>query len=318
MYVLGIDGGGTKTVCVIMDENSHVISRGESGAANYHSVGKNTAFSSIQEAIKQAVKPLGKIEIRAIGFGLAGVARPRDFQVVQGWVDKLSKSGSLNLLWKKCSNYIVHHDAYTALVGGIGKAEGIVVNAGTGSIIFGCNHQGETKRVGGWGYLLGDETSGYGIALKGIQAALKAYDGLGDSTSLLQDFPSHLGLESIQDLVEAIYQQKWSASKIAALASLVDAAAVRGDKIAKKIITEAIAALVKDTQVVSQTLFADSHQVEIVTTGSVWKCAYPFRQQFEASLSKLLPNSQVIYPRHEPAFGAAWLALQTLGELSKS
>ena len=313
MYVLGIDGGGTKTVCVVMDENSHVISHGQSGAANYHSVGENTAFFSIQEAIKQAIIPLGKIEIRAIGFGLAGVARPRDFQVVQGWIDKLPKSDNLNLLWGKCSNYIVHHDAYTALVGGIGKAEGIVVNAGTGSIIFGCNHQGETKRVGGWGYLLGDGASGYGIALKGIQAALKAYDGLGDSTCLVQDFPCYLGLDSIQDLAEAIYQQQWNATQIAALAPIVDAGAVGGDKIAEKIIIEVIAELVQGTQVVSQTLFADSHKIEIVTTGSVWKCAYPFRQQFEASLSKLLPNSQVIYPRHEPAYGAAWLALQSLG-----
>ena len=80
-----------------------------------------------------------------------------------------------------------------------------------------------------------------------------------------------------------------------------------------KIIIEAIAELVQGTQVVSQTLFADSHKIEIVTTGSVWKCAYPFRQEFEASLSKLLPNSQIIYPCNEPAFGAAWLALQTLG-----
>ena len=312
MYVLGIDGGGTKTVCVVMDEDSYVVSRGESGAANYHSVGEKKAFSSIEEAIKQAIMPLGKIEIRAIGFGLAGVSRPRDFQVVQGWIDKLSKSDSLNLLWGKCSNYIVHHDAYTALVGGIGKAEGIVVNAGTGTIIFGCNHQGKTKRVGGWGYLLGDRASGYGIALKGMQAALKAHDGLGDSTSLLQDFPSHLGLESIQDLVEAIYQQKWSASKIAALAPLVDAAAVRGDQIAEKILTEAIAELVQGTKIVSKNLFVDYQKVEIVTTGSVWKCAYPFRQQFESSLSKFFPNAQVISPRNEPAYGSAWLALQTL------
>jgi N-acetylglucosamine kinase len=110
--------------------------------------------------------------------GLAGVDRPADIQIGQSFVEQLRLSDSGPIRWAlQPSNVVICNDALIALVGGLGQARGIVAIAGTGSIIFGRNSQGCTKRVGGWGNILGDEGSAYSIAVQGMQAALRAYDG---------------------------------------------------------------------------------------------------------------------------------------------
>src|SRR5207237_6769116 len=129
------------------------------------------------------------------------------------------------------------------------------VAEGTGSIVFGRNHQGKTKRVGGWGYILGDEGSAYKIAVAGMQAALKAYDESEISTTLIENFKQHLSLVSIEDLIEVIYRRGWGVKEIAALAPIVDFAAASGDKIANQIIDDAVNELVKATSTVIEAIF---------------------------------------------------------------
>ncbi len=85
-WVLGIDGGGTKTVCLVMDETGSIAGRGEAGPSNYQTIGLAAARESISQAIALAVKELPGVAIAGIGVGLAGVGRPADVQVVQGLV----------------------------------------------------------------------------------------------------------------------------------------------------------------------------------------------------------------------------------------
>ncbi|OUL33090.1 ATPase [Nostoc sp. T09] len=316
-YVLGIDGGGSKTVCVLMDETRQVISRGEAGASNYQSIGITAAQQSIQAAIMAAVdqslnitKP---IKIAAICLGLAGVGRAEDIEVVKGLVEELQNSEVLPIHWElTASNIVICHDALIALVGGIGHDVGIVAAAGTGSIVFGRNHQGITKRVGGWGHILGDEGSAYKIALAGIQAALKAYDSSGMPTSLVEIFKVYLELPSIESLVELIYQRDWGVKEIAALAEIVDLAAALGDEVASKIIEDAVQYLVTATSTVIEQIFSDRPVLEVVTTGSVWQGKSKMHDRFTASLVKKFPEVKVMFPKHEPAYGAGLLALQKL------
>ena len=311
--VLGLDGGGTKTVCVLMDNTGQVLGRGEAGASNYQSVGKKAAFSSIQSALTQAVASTGIVKVEAICLGLAGVERPRDIQVAHSFVEQLRSSDVLPVTWAlQPSNIVICNDALIALVGGVGHAEGIVAIAGTGSIIFGRNHQGCTKRVGGWGHILGDEGSAYYIAVQGMQAALRAYDGRCESTSLQEHLKQHLGLSSLENLVEVIYQQGWGVKEIAALAPIVDQAAASGDEVAINIIENAVKELVRATQVVINAIFSPTEVFEVVTIGSVWRGFSLIRERFEASLVARKPLAKVILPRHEPAYGAGLLAINAL------
>ncbi|WP_445638443.1 ATPase, BadF/BadG/BcrA/BcrD type [Nostoc sp. DSM 114161] len=315
-YVLGIDGGGSKTVCVLMDDSGQVLGRGEAGGSNYQSIGIEATFKSIQFAIQVAINEarqiINTITIEAICLGLAGVGRASDIKVVKNLVVELQNSKVLPITWSlQPENIVICNDAFIALVGGIGHDVGIVVAVGTGSIVFGRNQQGNTKRVGGWGYILGDEGSAYKIAVAGMNAALKSYDGREMPTNLVEAFKQHLNLGNIEDLIEVIYQRKWGVKQIAALAPIVDLAADSGDEIANNIIDEAVQELVKATSTVIDAIFIPDSIYEVVTTGSVWLSRSKIHETFSASIIKKFPFIQVIYPRFEPAYGAGLLALYT-------
>ncbi len=314
-YVLGIDGGGSKTVCVLMDDSCQVLGRGEAGSSNYQSIGIEATLQSIQSAIHNAVEAViitNTVNIDAICLGLAGVGRATDIEVVKGLVRELQNNKYLPINWTlQPANIVICNDALIALVGGIGHNVGIVVAAGTGSIVFGRNHQGDTKRVGGWGYILGDEGSAYKIAIAAMNTALKSYDGREISTSLIEDFKQHLDLKSIEDLIEVIYRRELGVKQIAALAPVVDFAAASGDIVANIIIDDAVKELVKATSTVIDAIFTADSVLEIVTTGSVWRGRCNIHERFTASLLKKFPNVKVIFARYEPAYGAGLLALQT-------
>jgi N-acetylglucosamine kinase-like BadF-type ATPase len=312
-YVLGIDGGGSKTVCILMDDTYQVVGRGQAGAANYQSIGTEATLISIELAIHKAIKLSKPIKIDAICLGLAGVGRPKDIEIVKGLVKGLIDNQSLPITWDlQPSNIIICNDALIALVGGIGHSVGIVVAVGTGSIVFGRNQQGQTKRVDGWGYILGDEGSAYKISVAGMQAALKSYDGREKYTSLIEAFKQHLNLENIEDLIEVIYRRGWGVKQIAALAPIIDLAAAHGDEVANHIIDDAVRELVKATATVIKEIFNPNSALEIVTTGSVWGGKSQMHIRFTSAILNQFPQVNVIFPRYEPAYGAGLLALQSL------
>lgn len=310
-YVLGIDGGGTKTQAVLMDATAQILGTGEAGPSNYQSVGEEQAKNSIIDAIINAIADanLLGIDIHGIGLGLAGAGRPADIALIKTWLPEIMIN-TANIQWSLSeSNILVCNDSLIALVGGIGEPIGIVVIAGTGSQIFGQNQQGVTKRVGGWGYLLGDEGSGYDIAMQGLKSVFRAYDGRGVNTSLTVAFLSHLNLVNVEGLIKLIYRSGWSVTDIAALAKIVDQEAMQGDLIANQIIQRAIAELVLGVKVVYQDLFATEQPIELVTMGGVWQSQANFRNKFIDQLQINYPAIQVIWPRYSPAYGAGLLVL---------
>ncbi|NET64918.1 MAG: ATPase [Moorea sp. SIO1G6] len=322
--VIGIDGGATKTLCVVLNHQGQILGRGEADASNYHTVGIKTAFVSIESAIRLATQEasaklsMESVTVEAICLGLAGVGRPRDQEVVRGFVQQLLSSRAIPVTWALLpSNVVICDDALIALVGGVGKPVGVVAIAGTGSIVFGRNAQGNTKRVGGWGHILGDVGSAYHIAVSGLRAAINAYDGCAvtslRATSLQERFTTHFNLSNFNLITDIIYQPGWGVKEIASLAPIVDQAAAEGDQVAISIIEDTVNQLAKATQVVIESLFAPDSACEVVTTGSVWHGLSSIRQQFESSLVMLSPNVKVIWPRHEPAYGAGLLGLLSLG-----
>ena len=323
--VIGIDGGATKTLCVVINHQGQVLGRGEADASNYHTVGINTAFASIESAIRLATQQasaklsMESVTVEAMCLGLAGVGRPRDIEMVRGFVQQLLSSQRIPVTWALLpSTVVICDDALIALVGGVGKPVGVVAIAGTGSIIFGRNAQGNTKRVGGWGHILGDVGSAYQIAVSGLRAAINAYDGCAvtslRATSLQERFTTHFNLSNFNYITDIIYRPGWGVKEIASLAPIVDQAAAEGDQVAISIIEDTVNQLARATQVVIESVFASGSECEVVTTGSVWHGLCSIRQQFESSLVMLSPNAKVILPRHEPAYGAGLLGLLSLGK----
>jgi N-acetylglucosamine kinase len=303
--VLGIDGGGTTTVCVLMDRAGRVWERAETGASNYQIVGIEAAYGEIYRAIAEAIAPYPQLGLQSLCLGLAGVGRAEDVATVRSAIARLWDE--LPAKWQFSSDRaLICSDREIALVGGLGHNIGIAAIAGTGSIVWGRNRHGETKRVGGWGRILGDEGSSYAIAVQGLQAVMRAFDGRSDPTRLTEFVLQQLGLHGPEELVAQVYRSGWTVGDLAKLAPLVDRAAREGDGAANWILDRAASEFVLATRVVWDSLFEKGDRANVVTVGGAWQGLPGLRQRYCREMASL---ATVVEPRGEPAYGAGLMAL---------
>jgi N-acetylglucosamine kinase-like BadF-type ATPase len=233
MSVLGIDAGGTRTVCVLAEDDGSVIAEVRGAGANLQSAGELEVEKVLHELIAQAI---GNAPAPgAICLGMAGVDRPQDADTVRGILRRIGLRAHITVV----------NDALIALEAGVPGRPGTVVIAGTGSIAYGRSADGRGARAGGWGYVLGDEGSGYWLGRLALRAVLRAADGRGEQTDLTGRVLAHYGVERPRDLVRQIYEGGTRPSAIAALAREVGAAADAGDAIAGHLVTVAAQELAK-------------------------------------------------------------------------
>jgi N-acetylglucosamine kinase len=300
-YVLGLDGGGSRTVCVILDEYGREISRGQGGPSNHQSVGVEAASKSIADALANAIKAAENPPLAAACWGMAGLDRPEDEQILNQMAGELQPQTHVEVV----------HDSTIALVGGTdGKRIGVVIIAGTGSIAVGYHPSGRIARASGWGHLLGDEGSGYYIALRGLNAATRAHDGRGPATTLLDRLPEAVAVPSLEDLANQIYLEGWPAPDIAALAPVVLKEAEEGDEQAAAIVIEAGMELALAARVVIEDLGMVEDAFEVVLSGGIFKGSPRMVEIIRGELRDLNPNADVILPHREPVIGAGLIALE--------
>ena len=297
MYIIGIDGGGTGTVGILTTETGQCLAQVQSGPSNYHVVGE----AKTQAVLKSVVGELfEKVEIpsaSAIRFclGMAGLGRSEDKKVVGRICDELGIS----------ENRILTHDAHIALVGGTEKQHGIIVISGTGAIVYGINADGKEARASGWGYLLGDEGSGYDIAIKGLRAVARAADGRGRPTGLTNRILNVLELNEPSDLIRWVHAA--SRDAIAQLSKVVFDAAQAMDAIAERIVDEAVDELVcAASSVIEQLGFVASF--DIVLSGGNLIHQTMFADKLRRQFARVAPAASVLLPKHEPAYGAVLVA----------
>jgi glucosamine kinase len=307
-WVLGLDGGGTKTVALIANEKGRVLGRGESGPANYHTAGLGRAAENVQQAVTTAITDAGLVPqaLTAAFVALAGVDRPTDRQVMSAVVARLGLSCPVQL----------DHDAAAALAGATGAHPGVVVIAGTGSIAFGEDIAGNRARAGGYGPLLGDEGSGYDIGRKALIAVLRNEDGRSPATSLTDRIKQRFMLEHMSDLINLVYGNPAPLQRpeIASLAPIVVEAAREGDAIAREILRVAGRELGLMAAAVLQRLQWDSNEPVLVAgSGGVFSAGNILALPMEQVVHSVCPRAQICQPKHTPGYGAVLLALRTLG-----
>jgi N-acetylglucosamine kinase-like BadF-type ATPase len=299
-HVLGVDGGGSGTRCVIADLSGRILARGTGGPSNPLTVGTDEAAKAIAEAIQEASMCCGVERFRVACMGVAGTDRPSGREALRS---RLSSLGAYSLS--------IVSDAEAALAGATGCGPGVVVVAGTGSIAFGVNGRGETARAGGWGWRLGDEGSGYDIGRRALTAALRAHDGRTRPTSLTGKLEAAIGLEDMSELIDLVYVEGLGTIEVASLAALVGEAAGEGDAEAIRILEEAGVELGLAASSVVRRLCLEGEVV--VPTGGVFNLGEPLRSSFERALMRDAPGCRIEEPRFEPAVGSALLALRDLG-----
>jgi N-acetylglucosamine kinase-like BadF-type ATPase len=295
VLVLGIDVGGTKAVCWLANERGDVLADVRGPGATLQAGGE----IAVEHALRQVVLPPlrdARQPVSAICIGMAGVDRPEDAEVVREMLVRLSQLSSV----------LVVNDALIALEAGVGTGPGIVVVAGTGSIAYGRDGKGRAARSGGWGYVLGDEGSGYWLGRQALQAVMRAGDGRGVATSLTAAVLQHFGLKQASDLVHEVYAQPSQPSAIAALSGLVLAAAQDGDAVAGRIVDAGAAELTGAALAVAKQLHLEA--CPVLLSGGVLRMSAYLATRVTAGLAEALPCMKVQPLNVEPVAGAVRLA----------
>jgi len=305
-YVLGIDGGGTKTTGVIANERCEILAEITLGASNPNLVSERELlqlFSVMKEQFLQE-NMLAFHKVTHIFAGVSGAAHPHTKQTLE----KL-----LRQVMPHISNITVDHDAIIALFAGTRGNPGIAQISGTGSVTFGMNSRGERGRVGGWGHFIGDKGSGYSIGHDALKAVFASYDGLASKTRLQDDLLHFFKESSLPSLIPHIYQTTNPKETIASITKLVMAAADKGDQVAKDIIANNGRHIGKSIATLNKKLF---HQDEdnqellpVVLVGGLFHRYDLFEESIQEELQWIERQTTLIKLSDPPVIGAVIAAL---------
>lgn len=306
-WLLGIDGGGTRTRALIVTPEGTILGRGDAGSSNYHAVGLAAAAGALAGALQQALAtahvtdgPSGAF------FGLAGVKTVADHQAVREILAGLpwpSRPAALGL----------DHDLRIALAGGCAEGPGLVVVAGTGSAAYGRDRAEHTAQAGGWGWVLDDLGSGYWIAVQGLRAVMEAVDGRGQATRLEPALLAELSAASAREAMLWAQSASTTRAQLASLASVVLATA-EDDSVAAAILAEGARQLGRlVTAVLSRLDFPPEEHVSVVPAGGA--LSHPrYQAAFAAELARVSARCALVTHPEPPIVGAVLLAAEAAGQ----
>src|SRR5271166_6936202 len=218
-FLMGIDGGATKTLAAVLDLHSRALYVAHGGPSNEDAVGAAMAVDSLLQAADEA---LAQAAITSSELGAAVLA------VAGTDTDTLAE----HVRAVRSDDWIVVNDVVGAWATATGAAPGLAVISGTGSNVFGVGPEGNAWRAGGWGHVLGDEGSGYWLGVQSIKAALRDREGSGPETTLSETVTEFFGMPSVEALASYVYSKPLSKAEIAAFAPEVSRLAEAGDEVA--------------------------------------------------------------------------------------
>lgn len=298
MLVAGIDGGGTKTEGVVLNESGEVVARARSGGVNLNFVSLEECERSVGEVLTQLAEAVEREQVvRIYSVMLADIPPLRSY--IQQAFPQAEWRGA-------------HEHRAVLAAGGVLEPYGIGVVAGTGSSTVGWRGEDKHVSVGGWGMLLGDEGSATDIAIQALRAVARAADGRGESTILREEMMDYFGLKHLWEITRRVYRDNLPRHVLAGFAVRVSQAADAGDRVAQRILREAGETLGNDVLVVARKLFTPEEIFPVVLGGGVFQAGEwviaPLRERILAEY----PKAQIILPDVSPAVGLARLALHEI------
>ncbi|HET7108560.1 MAG TPA: BadF/BadG/BcrA/BcrD ATPase family protein [Candidatus Acidoferrum sp.] len=300
-YVLGLDGGGTKTECVLMDESRRVAATSRGGPSNPMRVGFGGALAAVCEAARLAISSakISNNEVASICAGLAGTGYPESGRKMR----MLLEEEFPGKLVRVCTDMDLTLEA-------IGDGAAIVLIAGTGSAAVGRDGLGHTARVGGHGYLLGDEGSAYHVGQRAVLEALRQFERSGSDTSMGKKILSEIGASTWADLQSRVYAAPDEV--FPRLFPMVIQAAETGDAKARALLEDCAAALAELVNDLMERLQLQSQKFLLAKTGGMLGRSAWFDGRLEYFLRKAAPGAEFSALQFSPAEAAAHLAIQLL------
>lgn len=276
-YFAGIDGGGTKTTMVLVDQSGNELTRHTTTTSNSAVIGHNHAIATLQGLIETTTRSAGvDLPLAGLWAGLSGSDRPEDHVQLEPPLAKLTHKLTLT------------NDAELA-IGSLPNRVGVALVSGTGSIAFGRNANGVRQRASGWGHVFGDYGSGYDVARKALFQYSAYVDGYGPATSLLERFKEHFNLSDPYSIINRIYDPKTTKGDIAKLSQIVVAEAESGDSVSQQILVDVATDLATYADAVARKLELGP-TLDLALVGGMLTHVDPFRKHL---LDNLAQNWQI-------------------------
>jgi N-acetylglucosamine kinase-like BadF-type ATPase len=295
-FFIGIDGGGTKTDCIITDENFNQLFSLKGGPLNLLTSTPSESSRTILQLINSCISKLDITlsQLDCIGIGAAGAGRTEDSEKLE-IVLKALIPHSIKLR--------VITDAEAALEGAFNGKPGCILISGTGSIIFGKDQFDTIHRCGGFGKILGDEGSGYMLGKKGLIAVAKEFDGRGEKSLITELLKDKYQIQSGQDLINAVYNNNLD---ISGIAPIILASAGNNDKVALRIIDEETDELLLLISCMVKKLKQEN--IEISFVGKLINTINIFSNTLKNKLTDSYKLIKIKKPEYSPAMGAVFIA----------
>jgi N-acetylglucosamine kinase-like BadF-type ATPase len=293
-FFLGIDGGGTKTRCIVGDESSQ-LGAGTSTSCRVQKVGEACARDALSAAIHEACVQAGVSprQIARTCAGITGAARAEIATTMRELIANLA-GGDVEVVG---DTEVAYQDAF-------GDGPGVLVIAGTGAVVYGCDAEGRVARASGWGPAVSDEGSGYWIGAEAVRSSLHARDR-GDHSGLLNELIAGLGANDFDEFIVQV--NATPPTDLSALFPVVLSSAEKGDAVARDILDGAGRELVASAEVVIQKLFAGK-SCSVAMHGGVFSNSNIVKSSFAAELRARAPQSSLLHRTIDPARGALQLA----------
>ena len=294
-FVAGIDGGGTKTTVMLRYLGSGEEKVLKTGAFNLNGIGEEAFRANLREIVR-FLNDSGTC--KALCIGAAGISNSLTREIVS---EEMLRGGISR--WELMGDYEI------ALQGALDGGAGVAVISGTGSICYGKGLDGSLVRAGGWGHLIGDEGSGYGLGRDALMFVAKDLDGYGEHTQITGLLSARLGLSTRSGIISYVYSSDKSA--VAALSPIVEEAYWEGDEIAIRIVRKNADALSEAAVAVARKLSLENARIAML--GGLLSKDTCLRKEFIKCLGQRAPDMSCIEPIRDAASGALMLSLGMMG-----
>lgn len=294
-YFIGIDGGGTKSKCICVDDELKIIYEIEGGATNPLSIGFDKAALTLINLIESISK---KRKIAFCVMGIAGCGRKESVVKLKNSLIQKSKESKINL-----PDFEIVSDIEIAHEGAFAGKEGMILIVGTGSVLFAKTEEGQSFKIGGFGKIIGDEGSGYQIGKKGLQAAAKSFDRRLSKTILTKVLYEHFGINSGEELINSIYIDNFD---IAKFAPYVIKAAENKDKVSLSILNEELDEL--ELHLIAAEKFLSGEKLQLCLIGNLVSNNNFYSRLLKKRIKQNFKGIKIKKAKYSPEMGAAILA----------
>ncbi|MCM3784595.1 N-acetylglucosamine kinase [Neobacillus mesonae] len=302
---MGVDGGGSKTEIAAVLEDRSILAQFYGGSTNPYAVSPQSAAYELEKTLESALDYLleESMNCHGICLGMSGIYSAAEKDNLMEQINRCLERKSLSI------PIAIRTEGEISLMAATGECTGVLIIAGTGSIVYGFTEDGRTVRTGGWGHLLGDEGSGYQIGLDTLQGVMRSHDKILPPTLLTSLIKETRQLNEITELRSLIYQHPFDKKNIAAYAKLCIHAAEQGDPLACSILKKQARNLA-DTAIALLQTHSELQKKITALTGSIFLHSSIYQAYFTKYIRAVFPDIEIVMgtENKSPAYGAALLA----------